>query len=127
MVSHNRSLLDKTVDGILELRRGRMTEYSGGYSAYRIEMLARAAGQGKDFQADRKRIERLEALVRRFAEIAAARPDPAWGKRLRARRSQLEREREAAAYRSSLSRGRHQEITSPQTRPACTPARTAAL
>jgi ATP-binding cassette, subfamily F, member 3 len=99
LVSHNRSLLDGTVDRVIELRSGKASGFSGGYSAYRIETLARAAGQGRDWQADRKRIERLEALVRRFAEIAASRPDPAWGKRLRARRSQLEREREAAASR----------------------------
>jgi ATP-binding cassette, subfamily F, member 3 len=99
MVSHNRALLDRTVDRIVEIDSGRVAEYSGGYSAYRVEKLSRAAGQGRDWQADRKKIERLEALVRRFAEIAASRPDPAWGKRLRARRSQLEREREAAAQR----------------------------
>jgi ATP-binding cassette, subfamily F, member 3 len=99
MVSHNRSLLDAAVSRTVELDSGRLTEYSGGYSAYKLEKLRRAAGQGKDWQADRKRIERLEALVRRFAEIAAARPDPAWGKRLRARRSQLERERASAAER----------------------------
>jgi len=99
MVSHNRSLLDRTVTRIVELEVGRASDYAGGYSAYRIEKLARAAGQGRDWQADRKKIERLEALVKRFAEIAASRPDPAWGKRLRARRSQLEREKEAAADR----------------------------
>ncbi len=85
----------------MELEAGKATEYAGGYSAYRIEKLSRAAGQGKEWQADRKKIERLEALVRRFAEIAAARPDPAWGKRLRARRSQLEREKEAATGKPS--------------------------
>jgi ATP-binding cassette, subfamily F, member 3 len=101
MVSHNRALLDRTVDRILELDSGRATEYAGGYSAYRLEKLSRAAGQGKEWQADRKKIDRLEALVKRFAEIAASRPDPAWGKRLRARRSQLAREKELAAERPS--------------------------
>jgi len=103
MVSHNRGLLDATVSRIVELESGRLTEYAGGYSAYKLEKLRRAAGQGKDWQADRKRVERLEALVNRFAEIAASRPDPAWGKRLRARRSQLEREREKAAERPEPS------------------------
>jgi ATP-binding cassette subfamily F protein 3 len=104
MVSHNRSLLDRTVGTIVELEGGRAAEYSGGYSAYRIEKLSRRAGQGRDWQADRKKIERLEALVARFAQIAAARADPAWGKRLRARRSQLEREKEAAASRPEEGR-----------------------
>jgi ATP-binding cassette, subfamily F, member 3 len=104
MVSHNRSLLDRTVDTIVELENGKASEYAGSYSAYRIEKLARRAGQGRDWQADRKRVDRLEALVARFAQIAAARPDPAWGKRLRARRSQLEREKEAATRRPAESR-----------------------
>jgi ATPase subunit of ABC transporter with duplicated ATPase domains len=99
VVSHNRWLLERSVDSILELEGRRITRYSGGFSSYRIEKLKAQAGQGRDFEADRKRIERLEALVRKFAEIARSRPDPAWGKRLRARRSQLEREREAAAER----------------------------
>ncbi|MDP3177900.1 MAG: ABC-F family ATP-binding cassette domain-containing protein, partial [Spirochaetaceae bacterium] len=106
VVSHNRYLLDRTVDRVLELERGRLTAYSGGYSAYRLEKLKRAAGQGKDWQADRAKIERLEALVARFAEIARSRPDPAWGKRLRARRSQLEREKAAATERPDLGRAK---------------------
>ena len=105
-VSHNRSLLDRTVDRIVEIHAGRVCEYSGGYSAYRVQKLARAAGQGMDWQADRKRIERLEALVSRFAQIAAARPDPAWGKRLRARRSQLAREKASAAAKPEASAAR---------------------
>jgi ATP-binding cassette subfamily F protein 3 len=102
MVSHNRQLLDRSVDRILELEDTRISAYAGGWSSYRLEKLRKAAAQGKDWQADRKKIERLEALVRRFADIARARPDPAWGKRLRARRHQLERERAAAAERPDL-------------------------
>jgi ATP-binding cassette, subfamily F, member 3 len=113
VVSHNRSLLDASVSRIVELDSGRLIEYSGGYSAYMLEKLKRAAGQGKEWQADRKRIERLEALVRRFAEIAASRPDPAWGKRLRARRSQLEREREGAAERPASEAARMRIAFSP--------------
>ena len=108
MVSHNRFLLDRCVDRVLELEDGRLTAYAGGYSSYRLEKLGRAAAQGREWQADRKRIERLEALVKRFAEIAHARPDPAWGKRLRARRTQLEREKENATERPELDRGRMQ-------------------
>ena len=108
MVSHNRFLLDRCVDRVLELEDGHLTTYAGGYSAYRLEKLGRSAAQGREWQADRKRVERLEALVKRFAEIAHARPDPAWGKRLRARRTQLAREREAAADRPNLDQGRIQ-------------------
>ena len=108
MVSHNRFLLDRCVDRLLEMEDGKLTAYAGGYSSYRLEKLGRAAAQGREWQADRKRIERLEALVKRFAEIARARPDPAWGRRLRARRTQLDREKESATERPELERGRMQ-------------------
>jgi len=102
VVSHDRRLLDKVATAVLELEDGRLSRFSGNYSDYRLERLKQAAGQGQDWQADRKRIERLEALVRRFAEIARSRPDPAWGKRLRARRSQLARVKADATERPDL-------------------------
>lgn len=102
LVSHDRRMLDRVVTSVLELEDGHLTRFSGNYSAYRLERLRQAAGQGQDWQADRKRVERLEALVRRFAEIARSRPDPAWGKRLRARRSQLERVKAEATERPDL-------------------------
>jgi ATP-binding cassette subfamily F protein 3 len=102
LVSHDRRMLDRVADGVLELEAAVLTRYTGNYSAYRLEKLQRAAGQGQDWQADRKRVERLEALVRRFAEIARSRPDPAWGKRLRARRSQLARVKAEATERPDI-------------------------
>lgn len=102
LVSHDRRMLDRVATSVLELETGGLTRYAGTYSAYRLARLKQAAGQGQDWQADRKRIERLEALVRRFADIARSRPDPAWGKRLRAKRSQLERVRAEATERPEL-------------------------
>ncbi len=96
VVSHNRYLLDRTVGRIVELEAGRTASYAGGWSAYRMEKLRKSAAQGLDWQADRKKLERLEELVKRFEQIARSRPDPAWGRRLRARRTQLERAREEA-------------------------------
>lgn len=102
MVSHDRRMLDRVADEVFEVEGGSITRYKGNYSAYRLEKLRRAAGQGQEWQADRKRVTRLEELVRRFAEIARSRPDPAWGKRLRARRSQLERVKAEAAERPDI-------------------------
>lgn len=96
VVSHNRYLLDRTVTRIVEIEAGTTASYAGGWSAYRMEKLRKSAAQGLDWQADRKKLERLEELVKRFEQIARSRPDPAWGRRLRARRSQLERAREEA-------------------------------
>ena len=44
----------------------------------------------------------MEALVAKFAEIARVRSDKAWGKRLRARRTQLDREKKDAVDRPVL-------------------------
>lgn len=109
LVSHNRWLIDRVASRVLELEDGRLSEFQGGYSDYRMEKLRRAAAAGSDWQADRKRIERLEALVRTFEQIARSRPDPSWGKRLRARRSQLAREKEAATQKPVLD-GRRLEL-----------------
>lgn len=102
LVSHDRRLLDRVVTDILELENGCLTVYKGNYSQYRLEKLRAAAAQGRNWQADRRRVERLEALVQRFAEIARSRPDPAWGKRLRARRSQLARVKAEATERPDV-------------------------
>ncbi len=105
IVSHNRYLLDRVVDGILELEGGRIQEYSGGYSDYRGEKLRRLISQQRDYVVNQKRLAQLEALVKRFEQIARSKADPAWGRRLRARRSQLEREKRQAVDKPVLSRG----------------------
>ncbi len=37
VISHDRYFLDRTVDRIVELRDGRLTEYLGGYTDYLAE------------------------------------------------------------------------------------------
>ena len=102
MVSHNRYLLDRVVSGILSLENGRVRYYDGGYSTYRATRLREAMAQRSDYIANQKRLAQLEALVKRFEQIARAHSDPAWGKRLRARRSQLAREKKQAVEKPVL-------------------------
>ncbi len=102
IVSHNRYLLDRVVGGILEVENGRVKHYEGGYSAYRATKLRDLLAQQSDYIANQKRLAQLEALVKRFEQIARAHPDPKWGKRLRARRSQLEREKKQAVEKPVL-------------------------
>ena len=102
VVSHNRYLLDRVASGILELEHGRITHYEGNYSAYRAQRLRDLLSQQSDYIANQKRLARLEALVHRFEQIARANSDPAWGRRLRARRSQLERERRQAVDKPEM-------------------------
>ena len=97
VVSHNRYLLDRVTTGIFELENGAVAPYPGNYSAYRRIRQERLEAQQKQFNAYQQRLAHLEALVRKFADIAQGHAsDPAWGKRLRARRSQLEREKAKA-------------------------------
>ncbi|MBI5283784.1 MAG: ABC-F family ATP-binding cassette domain-containing protein [Chloroflexi bacterium] len=91
IVSHNRYLLDRVAGGILHLEAGGVRSYTGNYSAYRMTALREKVAQQADYVADQKRLAQIEEMVRRFEEFARRTADPAWGKRLRARRSQLER------------------------------------
>ena len=102
VVSHNRYLLDRVVRTIWELDSGAIKVHAGGYSDFRRNTLTRLVAQQEDYAANRKRLNRLEDLVRKFAEISRRIADPAWGKRLRARRSQLDRERRQAVERPDI-------------------------
>ena len=103
-MSHNRYLLDRTVSRIIEISRGKATEFSGNYSAWRMERLRRAVSGEMAWRSDRKKLDRLEEVVRRFEEIARAHPDPKWGKRLHARKTQLEKAEANAAVRPARTR-----------------------
>ena len=102
IVSHNRYLLDRVVDGILQLEGGRVSYYDGGYSNYRAARLRELLAQQSDYIANQKRLAHLEERVKIFERIARTNTDPAWGKRLRALRSQLEREKSQAVEKPTL-------------------------
>ncbi len=102
IVSHNRHTLDRVVEGILTLEDGRVTRYEGGYSAYRATRLRDLLAQQADYGANQKRLAQVEALVKRLELTARARPSTAAGKRLRARRSQLAREKAQAVDKPTM-------------------------
>lgn len=111
LVSHNRMLLDRVVTSIAELKHGAIVRHKGDYSSYRLESLRNAASQGARWQADRKKIARLEAMVQFFAVLAATHTNQSgavYGQRLRARRKQLERECQAAESRPDVGTTRIQ-------------------
>lgn len=94
IISHNRYLMDRLCDTVLELEGGSLESYTGNYSDYRLNKLRTRASAQATWKARFKHVERLEALVQKFEEIARRVADPAWGKRLRSRRTQLERARQ---------------------------------
>jgi ATP-binding cassette subfamily F protein 3 len=93
IVSHNRYLLDRVAQTIFVVEGGAVSEHAGNYSDYRATQLRDKLSQQADYVANQKRLAQLEELVKRFREYAKRTADPAWGKRLRARVSQLEREK----------------------------------
>jgi len=71
VVSHDRDLLDTSVDQILHLDRGKLTLYRGTYSSYEEQRATREmldAKQAKRQDAERKR---LQAFVDRFKAKAS--------------------------------------------------------
>ncbi|MCG8571280.1 MAG: ABC-F family ATP-binding cassette domain-containing protein [Spirochaetes bacterium] len=108
IVSHNRYLLDNLCDEILEIENGQISSYRGNYTAYRMAKIKKAMAQQADYKANQKRLAQLEELVKKFAQIARSRPDPAWGKRLKARKTQLEREKKNAVERPQLDQSKIQ-------------------
>jgi ATP-binding cassette, subfamily F, member 3 len=70
LISHDRYLLDETVNLIVELEPAaggaRLKRYEGNYSAYVAEKQLALLKQQADFVAQQKEIARLEAAVARF-------------------------------------------------------------
>lgn len=91
MVSHNRYILDNCCTRILCLSNTKIAEYNGNYSHYRKVMLSNNVANYFYSENVQKKADIERDMVTRFEEIASKSSDPAWGKRLRAKRKQLER------------------------------------
>ena len=66
LVSHDRYMLDATVNRILELWNGRAYFYSGNYERYLSQKSARQAQLQAAYRNQREKIERLELFINRF-------------------------------------------------------------
>ncbi len=78
MVTHNRWLMDTLADEVLELERGRLRRYRGGYSAYREERRSDRRWRDREQQ-------RLDAAIQHLAR--AERSYRIWGERKEAEKS----------------------------------------
>ena len=65
-VSHDRYLLDDTVNRIVELDRGRTAEWPGNYSAYAVAKELALQRQQQLWVTQQKEIARLEAAIKHF-------------------------------------------------------------
>src|SRR5690242_3437490 len=66
LVSHDRYFLDRVTDRTLEVSRGRLVEYHGGYSTYLVEREQRHQAELAAYQNQRTEIEHMETFISRF-------------------------------------------------------------
>ena len=66
IASHDRYLLDETVEEIAELEGGKVTAWPGNYSAYTVARELKLKRQQQLYVAQQKEIARLEEAIRRF-------------------------------------------------------------
>jgi ATP-binding cassette subfamily F protein 3 len=116
MVSHNRHLLDQSVDRIWELERRAIRPWTGNYRAFRQQKGEELALQARRYKVQQREIERIEFQARRMRDMANAYDDPAQAKRAKAMLRRVERmekvekpderqRRFAAAFRSESRHG----------------------
>ena len=91
IVSHDRYLLDQTVDRIAELEAGRVTVWPGTYSTYAINKQVARLRQEQLYRAQQKRIGQIEAAIARFELWASIVVDERHARQARARYKMLER------------------------------------
>ena len=91
LVSHNRYLLDRVVNRILEIENRWINEYTGNYSAYRVEKLRSSLKQKAAFDDQQKEIRRLEAMIKRFELWAKITEDVRHARQARSRQKMLDR------------------------------------
>ncbi|HEY2796344.1 MAG TPA: ABC-F family ATP-binding cassette domain-containing protein [Thermoanaerobaculia bacterium] len=84
VVTHDRRFLDRVAEEIVDLENGRLTAYSGGYTAYRRQKAERVLSATRAFEKQQDFIEKEKEYIRR--NIAGVNSRQAKG-----RRTKLER------------------------------------
>jgi ATP-binding cassette subfamily F protein 3 len=90
-VSHDRYLLDDTVNRIVELDRGHVAEWPGNYSAYAVAKELALQRQQQLWVTQQKEIARLEAAIKRFELWASLVVDERHIKQARNKQRQIDR------------------------------------
>jgi len=65
IISHDRFLLDRTANKIIEMDYGRATVYTGNYSAYTVQREERRLTQTREYEEQQEMILRTEDFIRR--------------------------------------------------------------
>src|SRR5215207_5227227 len=91
VVSHDRYLLDETVEGIAELEGGEIKSWPGNYSAYALARELALKRQRQLYVTQQKEIARLEEAIRRFKQWAHITENERHARQARNKRRQIER------------------------------------
>lgn len=71
IVSHDRYFLDRIINKTVEVRKGKLTLYSGNYSFYLEEKALREEIQGNQYKNQQSKIRQEERLIERFRAKAS--------------------------------------------------------
>jgi ATPase subunit of ABC transporter with duplicated ATPase domains len=66
LVSHDRYLLDRVVNRVVEIEDGRAAAFSGNYSAFRAEKLRLLIKQKQAYGEQQREVRRLEDMIKRY-------------------------------------------------------------
>ncbi|MFG0326559.1 MAG: ribosomal protection-like ABC-F family protein [Phycisphaerales bacterium JB037] len=106
MISHDRYLLDRVVDRIVEVEQGRLIDYPGNYSKFRELRAERRESMLRAYEKEQHQFKREEAFIRKYK--AGQRAKQAKGRESRLDRakseSTLEKPLELDSFRLSLPR-----------------------
>jgi ATP-binding cassette subfamily F protein 3 len=90
VVTHDRRFLDRVAEEIIDLENGRLTDYSGGYSAYKTQKAERLLTATRAFEKQQDFIDKEQEYIRR--NIAGVNSRQAKGRRTKlARVERIER------------------------------------
>ena len=91
IASHDRYLLDETVEEIAELEGGKVILWPGNYSAYALARELALKRQQQLYVTQQKEIARLEEAIRRFKQWAHTTEDERHARQARNKQRQIER------------------------------------
>jgi ATP-binding cassette subfamily F protein 3 len=90
MVSHNRHLLDATVERIWEVRNGSVVPWTGNFSDFQRQKAEALALQERQYETQQRLIERIEFQARRLLDMARAYDEPGQARRAKSMLKRLE-------------------------------------
>ena len=117
LVSHDRYFLDRVTKRTVEVSRGRLTEYVGGYSRYLVQREERFALEMAAYERQREEIEHMESFISRFRYQASK------ARLVQSRIKQLEKSSASSRPRDRRSRRRFRFRNASAARAACSSSR----